>query len=90
MPITVRESASIPNLGARVFAGETGLDQEVSWAHVCELPDPTEYLADGELLMTVGYMVPEGSAAQEAYVEHLAEAGLGGMLIAEKLLSMLL
>jgi len=85
MPITVRELASVPNLGTRVFAGESGLDREVSWAHACELPDPTEYLADGELLMTVGYTVPEGPAAQEAYVEHLAEAGLGGMLIAEKM-----
>ncbi len=60
MPITVRELASIPNLWTRVFAGESGLDRQVSWAHVCELPDPTEYLADGELLMTVGYTVPEG------------------------------
>ncbi len=85
MPITVKELASIPNLGTWVFAGESGLDREVSWAHVCELPDPTEYLADGELLMTVGYTVPEGSTAQEAYVERLAEAGLGGILIAEKM-----
>jgi purine catabolism regulatory family protein len=84
MPITVRELASIPNLGTRVFAGGSGLDREVSWAHVCELPDPTEYLADGELLMTVGYTVPEGSAAQDAYVEHLAEAGLGRMLIGRR------
>jgi purine catabolism regulator len=85
MPITVKELASIPNLGTRIFAGESGLDREVSWAHVCELPDPTEYLADGELLMTVGYTVPEGSAAQKAYVERLAEAGLSGILIAEKM-----
>jgi purine catabolism regulator len=85
MPITVGELASIPNLGTRIYAGESGLDREVSWAHVCELPDPTEYLADGELLMTVGYTVPEGFAVQEAYVERLAEAGLGGILIAEKM-----
>jgi hypothetical protein len=29
------------------------------------------------MLMTVGCTVPEGSSAQEAYDEHLAEAGLG-------------
>ena len=85
MPITVEELASIPNLGTRVFAGESGLDRQISWAHVCELPDPTEYLADGELLMTVGYTVPEGASAQEAYVERLAEAGLSGLLIAENM-----
>ncbi len=85
MSITVKELASIPNLGTRVFAGESGLERQVSWAHVCELPDPTEYLADGELLMTVGYTVPEGPCAQEAYVERLAEAGLSGLLVAEKM-----
>jgi purine catabolism regulator len=85
MPITVKELASIPNLGTRVFAGESGLDRQVNWAHVCELPDPTEYLAHGELLMTVGYTVPEGPAAQEAYIERLAAAGLSGLLVAEKM-----
>lgn len=85
MPIAVKELISNPNLGTRVFAGESGLDRQVSWAHVCELPDPTEYLADGELLMTVGYTVPEGDTAQELYVERLAEAGLSGLLIAEKM-----
>lgn len=85
MPITVKELASIPNLGTRVFAGESGLDRQVSWAHVCELPDPTEYLADGELLMTVGYTVPERPTAQEAYIERLASAGLSGLLVAEKM-----
>ncbi len=83
--ITVRELASIPDLRTRVFAGASGLDRQVSWAHVCELPDPTEYLAHGELLMTVGFTVPEAPSAQEAYVERLAEAGLSGLLIAEKM-----
>jgi purine catabolism regulator len=68
-----------------MFAGESGLEREVSWAHVCELPDPTEYLASGELLMTVGYTVPETPLAQKAYVEKLADAGLSGLLVAEKM-----
>lgn len=85
MAITVKDLVSIPDLRTRVFAGESGLGRQVSWAHVCELPDPTEYLAAGELLMTVGYTVPEGSLAQTAYVEKLAEAGLSGLLVAEKM-----
>ena len=85
MAITVRELVSIPDLRTRVLTGEGGLDRRISWAHVCELPDPTEYLADGELLMTVGYTVPEGPSEQKAYVERLADAGLSGLLIAEKM-----
>ncbi len=75
----------ISRLRTQVLTGEAGLDRRVSWAHVCELPDPTEYLADGELLMAVGYIVPEGSSEQKAYVERLADAGLSGLLIAEKM-----
>ena len=73
MAITVRELVGTPDLRTRVLAGASGLDREVSWAHVCELPDPTEYLAHGELLMTVGFTIPKGASAQEAYIERLAE-----------------
>jgi PucR family transcriptional regulator, purine catabolism regulatory protein len=83
--ITVKELVSIPDLRTRVLAGASGMDREVSWAHVCELPDPTEYLAHGELLMTVGFTIPEGASAQEAYIERLAEVGLSGLLIAEQM-----
>jgi PucR family transcriptional regulator, purine catabolism regulatory protein len=83
--MTVEELVSTPDLRTRVFAGASGLGRRVSWAHVCELPDPTEYLAHGELLMTVGFTIPEGPSAQVAYVERLAEAGLSGLLIAERM-----
>ena len=68
-----------------MLAGASGLDREVSWAHVCELPDPTEYLAHGELLMTVGFTIPKGASSQEAYIERLAEVGLSGLLVAEQM-----
>lgn len=68
-----------------MFAGASGLDREVRWAHVCELPDPTEWLSSDELLLTVGYSVPEEPLAQKAYIERLAQARLSGLLIAERL-----
>jgi PucR family transcriptional regulator, purine catabolism regulatory protein len=83
--ITVRDLVSTPDFRTRVLAGASGIDREVSWAHVCELPDPTEYLAHGELLMTVGFTIPEGPSVQKAYIERLAEAGLSGLLIAEQM-----
>ncbi|MDQ3410129.1 MAG: PucR family transcriptional regulator [Actinomycetota bacterium] len=85
MSITMAELLEMPDLRTEIFAGESGLGRPVSWAHVCELPDPTEYLASGELLMTVGYTVPEGHEAQVAYMERLADAGLSGLLIADKM-----
>ncbi len=84
MGITVRELASIPDFRTRVLAGKSGLDRETSWAHVCELPNPTEWLGEGELLMTVGFTIPGEPDAQEAFIERLAEAGLSGLLICDQ------
>ncbi|MDP9457816.1 MAG: PucR family transcriptional regulator [Actinomycetota bacterium] len=66
-----------------MLAGASGLDREITWAHVCELPDPTEWLGKEELLMTVGFSIPEGPDAQEALVERLVTAGLSGLLICD-------
>ncbi len=84
MAITVRELIGIPDFRTRVLAGEAGLDREIAWAHICELPNPTEWLGEGELLMTVGYPIPENSDAQELFIEHLASAGISGLLICDQ------
>lgn len=83
MAISVSDLLGSPNLGVRVIAGGSGLKRQITWAHVCELPDPTEWLSEGELLMTVGYTVPTEPSEQGLYIERLAEAGLSGLLIAE-------
>lgn len=83
MSITIRQLVNTPNYRTKFFAGAAGIDQEISWAHVCELPDPTEYLANGELLMTVGYTIPEEPSNQAKYVERLSKVGLSGLLVAE-------
>jgi purine catabolism regulator len=84
MTITIRELVNIPDFRTRVLAGASGLDQQINWAHVCELPDPTEWLAESELLMTVGFPIPKEPSAQGAFVERMAEAGLSGLLICDK------
>lgn len=59
----------MPELRTRFFAGEQSGDRTVRWAHVCELPDPTEWLGEGDLLMTTGIGLPRTSEAQAAYIE---------------------
>lgn len=81
MAITVRQLVDIPDLRTWVHAGEGGVGREITWAHAIELPDPTEWLGPDELLMTTGIGVPEEPAAQKAYVERLADAGLSGLAI---------
>jgi Purine catabolism regulatory protein-like family/PucR C-terminal helix-turn-helix domain len=81
--LTIREIVRIPNLRTRVYAGRRGEGREVRWAGVCELPDPTEWLGDGDLLMTVGLAIPRGAAAQRQWIEHLAGSGLSGIALCE-------
>lgn len=85
MAITVRGLIGIPDLRTRLLAGAGGLDREVTWAHVCELADPTEWLSGGELVMTTGLGIPEEPLAQVHYVERLAQGGLSGVMIGERM-----
>lgn len=84
MAITVGELAGIPDFRTRVLAGGAGLGREIAWAHICELPDPREWLGEGELLMTVGYPIPAEPGEQGMFVERLARAGIGGILICDQ------
>lgn len=84
MPITIRQLIDLPNLRLRLFAGAGGADGEIRWAHASELPDPSEWLEPGALVMTTGLGLPDEPEAQRAYVERLARAGLGGLLVGEQ------
>jgi len=84
MPITVGELIGVPHLRLRLFAGSGAANREIRWAHASELPDPSEWLEPGALVMTTGLGLPVEPEAQGAYVERLARAGLGGLLIGEQ------
>jgi PucR family transcriptional regulator, purine catabolism regulatory protein len=77
--LTVRDLAAMPGLELEVAAGEDGLANEVSWLHVSELADPTEFLEGGEFLLTTGLGVTDEATSQRAYVRRLAEHGLAGL-----------
>ena len=77
--LTVRDLADIEELRLVVAAGEPGLDREIRWLHVSELPDPTPFLEGGELLLTTGLAVKPRAATQREYVRRLADHGLVGL-----------
>lgn len=83
MPFTLRELLALPALRSRLVSGAAGLDRPVRWAHVCELPDPTEWLGEGDLLMSTGLGIPAAPSEQRRYVQRLMEAGLAGLMIGE-------
>lgn len=83
MPLRIADIINMPELRTRAVGGEQGLDRLVRWAHVCELSDPTEWLGDGDLLMTTGIGIPADPDAQVRYIEALSEASMAGMMIGE-------
>lgn len=85
LSITLREMLQIPQLENAVLAGAGGLDKPVAWAHACEMPAPWDWLGPDELLMTVGYCLPQPAAEQVSFVQHLARAGLVGIAVSDDL-----
>ena len=73
--MTVEDLVGSPALQLRVLAGASGLGRSVSWAHVCELADPTQWLLGAEVIMTVGYAIPRDAAEQRGYLERLDDTG---------------
>jgi purine catabolism regulator len=83
MSICVADLASHTALKTRILAGHQGSDRRVTWAHVCELARPWEWLDPGVLLLTNGLALPVDGAAQADFVESLARAELAGMVLSQ-------
>ncbi len=81
--ITVADIVGIAHLRLRVLGGAAGLERRVSWAHVFDNPNPWDWLDPTVLVMTSGWIVPEGPAAQATFIERMAEAGLSGLIVGD-------
>ena len=79
--ITVGDVVADPSLNLHLVAGAAGLDREVTSAHVSELTSPGDWLRGGELLMTVGLLLPMTSAGCGAYLSECAAAGVAGVAL---------
>jgi purine catabolism regulator len=81
--ITVAELVAVPHLRLHVHAGAAGGDRRVSWAHASDLPNATEWLAPGDLLMSNGLNVPAASDEQVSFLDELDAASLSGLAIGD-------
>jgi PucR family transcriptional regulator, purine catabolism regulatory protein len=85
MTITIQDLVNNPHLKTQVLAGNGGLNREVTWAHVCELSDPTPWLNGGELILTTGLAIPRLGQEQKAYIKRLIGAKVSGISIAGRM-----
>lgn len=85
MPYTVAELLRTPDLETISLIPGAGETREITWAHVCELVDPWNWLGDGALVMTTGLGIPASEAQQVAYVERSHAAGIAAVSIGENM-----
>ncbi|QRY77848.1 PucR family transcriptional regulator ligand-binding domain-containing protein [Pseudomonas sp. PDNC002] len=85
MPFTIQDILDNASLRTRLLGGNQGAGRRLRWAHVCELADPTEWLGDGDLLMTTGIAIPSDAQAQRDYLQRLATARVAGLMIGENM-----
>src|SRR5688572_30799987 len=81
--ITVAELVAVPFLKMRFHAGTGGGDRLVAWAHTSDLPNATEWLAPGEMLMSNGLNLPEEAQGQVSFLAELAATGLSGLALGD-------
>jgi len=77
------EALALPVLeSTHVVAGLVGLERDVLWVHIVDLPDPLPWVRPGQLLLTTGYAWPREEEAQRALIRALAERNLAGVGLA--------
>jgi purine catabolism regulator len=77
--ITVQDILDIPELNLKLMAGSRATSNPVRWVHIAEVPDPTEWLKGGELLLTTGYPLAGGPDKMRAYIQRLIDHNLSGL-----------
>ncbi|HZZ65089.1 MAG TPA: PucR family transcriptional regulator ligand-binding domain-containing protein [Candidatus Baltobacteraceae bacterium] len=79
----LREVLALPSMaGARLVAGESGLDRDVRWSHVVDMPDPVKWIRPGFMLLLSGYSWPAGLDEQRAQIAALDAAGVSAIGLA--------
>lgn len=73
MRLTVREALEINGLNrAIVVAGHQGLDNEIKFVNIMEVPEVIRWLKGGELLATAGYAFKEDPVLRKSLIYNLA------------------
>jgi len=72
--LTVTELVADPDLGLELVAGRGGADREIEAAAVSELAHPGCWLQGGELLLTIGLLLPDTVDGCRSYLTELDAA----------------
>jgi len=82
--LTVAEFIELPIVRAglpELVAGAAGVDAEVRWVHPLDVPDVSDLLRGGEMILTTGVSIGGNSAAQRRFIRDLESEGAVGVAI---------
>jgi purine catabolism regulator len=81
--LTIHEALEMPVFAsAEVVAGRAGLDNQLHWVHIVDIPDARyEWQRRGVLLLTAGYGLRDHLERQAALVPKLVEQGFAGLVL---------
>jgi purine catabolism regulator len=78
--MNVKQVLDLPSLdGAHVVAGAKGLDRDVLWSHVVDMPDAVPWVQPGFMLLVSGYSWPKDPGEEARQVEALGAAGVAAI-----------
>ena len=81
--LTIRQLRELPLLAeAPLVAGERGLDREILWAAVVDIPHADDWVRADELLLTTFYGLRDDVEGQARLVRQLIAKGVAGMIVA--------
>ncbi|MGI9860547.1 PucR family transcriptional regulator ligand-binding domain-containing protein [Moorella naiadis] len=66
---------------SRILAGSSGLGRLVTGVNIMEVPDITNWVKPGQLLVTTGFAIRDNREAQENLIPSLVQLGLAGLCI---------
>lgn len=81
--LTVREALELPVFSScRLVAGRAGLDNEIQWVHIVDIPEAHfKWHRRGVLLLTAGYGLRDNAESRETLVPTLVGQGFAGMVL---------
>jgi PucR family transcriptional regulator, purine catabolism regulatory protein len=83
MFITVKEALKLPELkSVSIVAGHEGLERKILSVNIMEVPDISDYVKEGDLLITTMYPIRDEEQLQRKLIPMLHEKGVAALAIA--------
>ncbi len=82
--LTVSDFIELPIIQAALpdlVAGSAGLGSEVRWVHSLDVPDVSDLLRGGEMILTTGVSIGSDATAQRRFVSDLVAEGAVGIAV---------